>query len=56
MIIEATKTVKKEDVKYKYLIIDEYQDISNLRFKFVQKLVKVSDIKLIVVGDDITTF
>lgn len=52
MIIEATKTVKKEDVKYKYLIIDEYQDISNLRFKFVQKLVKVSDIKLIVVGDD----
>ena len=52
MIIKATKTVKKEDVKYKYLIIDEYQDISNLRFKFVQKLVKVSDIKLIVVGDD----
>ena len=38
--------------KYKYIIIDEYQDTSLVKFKLIRELVKVCDAKLLVVGDD----
>lgn len=38
--------------KYKYIIIDEYQDISKSRMEFVKSLLQYSGAKLMVVGDD----
>ena len=37
---------------YKYILIDEYQDISNLRFAFIQKYALKENAKLMCVGDD----
>ncbi len=44
----------KENIRlnYKYIIVDEYQDISKQRFDLVKALSKVSDAKVIAVGDD----
>jgi len=43
-----------EDCKlnYKYIIIDEYQDISSQRFNLAKKVSEISNSKIIVVGDD----
>lgn len=51
MLIKAIEklTIYK---KTKYIIIDEYQDTSFLRFKLIQKLKKITGSKLVVVGDD----
>lgn len=38
--------------KYKYIIVDEFQDISQSRTKFLQKLIEHGDSKLFAVGDD----
>lgn len=45
---------KEEGVKlnYKYIIIDEYQDISRQRFNLAKELSEISDAKIIAVGDD----
>lgn len=51
LIIMATKT-NKTNLKYKYIIIDEYQDISLVRFKLIDKIVKENNTNLMVVGDD----
>ena len=37
---------------YKYIIVDEYQDISNQRFQFTKTLADVLGAKVMVVGDD----
>jgi len=37
---------------YKYIIIDEYQDISRQRFNLAKELSQISDAKIIAVGDD----
>lgn len=50
LIYKATKLMEKNPFKYKYVIIDEYQDISKLRYKFVKTIQNKSTI--IVVGDD----
>lgn len=42
----------KINLNYKYIIIDEYQDSSFLRFKLIKKLIDVYNCKLLVVGDD----
>lgn len=54
MIKEATKIVKeqKPDLKYKYIIIDEYQDISQNRFDLIKAINDLIKPILIVVGDD----
>lgn len=39
-------------VDYKYLIIDEYQDISNNRLNLVKRMSKLFDAKVMAVGDD----
>lgn len=53
MIIEATKILKnKTIVTYQYIFVDEYQDISKDRFLLLKELVKRTNAKLVVVGDD----
>lgn len=54
MIKDAESILKKKKLKlsYRYIIVDEYQDISRVRFLFLKTLVEVTGAKLIVVGDD----
>lgn len=57
-MINTSKSIlnrmKQENKKlpYKYIIIDEYQDISKQRFNLAKALLEVSDAKLMAVGDD----
>ncbi len=50
--ILRNKNEKGERLNYKYIIIDEYQDISRQRFNLAEELSKISDAKIIAVGDD----
>ena len=54
MITLATEYVSKWGVKkkYKYIIIDEYQDTSLVRFKLIKAIIEATNAKLICVGDD----
>ncbi|MEA4977749.1 MAG: UvrD-helicase domain-containing protein [Methanomassiliicoccaceae archaeon] len=57
MINLAYEDLKEKESKgiklpYKYIIIDEFQDIAKQRFDFIRQLSKVSDAKIIAVGDD----
>ncbi len=54
MIIYAKELVKKHGFKknYKYIFIDEYQDISKIRFELILEILKYTNAKLICVGDD----
>lgn len=46
------KQIKKETLDFKYIIVDEYQDISRQRFNLTKELSKLCDAKIIAVGDD----
>ncbi len=57
MINDAARALKevaslKEKLDFKYIIIDEYQDISRQRFDMAKELSKVTNAKIIAVGDD----
>ena len=57
MINESARILKevkdmKEKLDFKYIIVDEYQDISRQRFDLVTALSEVTDAKIIAVGDD----
>lgn len=53
MIILATKKVNKIGMKkLKYILIDEYQDTSNIRFSLIKSIKEKTGAKLMVVGDD----
>jgi len=54
MLIKATTQIKEKGItkNYKYIIIDEYQDTSYIRFKLVQEILNKTNAKLMVVGDD----
>lgn len=58
MINESYKYIIKElknknsNIQYKYVIVDEYQDITFQRFLFVKRLIEYFNAKLIAVGDD----
>ena len=55
MIIKATGYVKNGDFtsRYKYILVDEFQDISQSRYKFLKSLLDQDDeCKLFCVGDD----
>ncbi|MBO4868888.1 MAG: UvrD-helicase domain-containing protein [Clostridia bacterium] len=57
MINESARILReanemKKKLNFKYLIIDEYQDISKQRFDLVSALHNVTDAKIIAVGDD----
>lgn len=47
-----TKKVVKERLGYKYIIVDEYQDISRQRYNLIKELSLLCDAKIIAVGDD----
>lgn len=52
LIVLDKKIENNEMLTYKYILVDEYQDISLQRYDLCEKLVKVSDAKIIAVGDD----
>ncbi len=54
MIIYAIDIVKEKGINksYQYIIIDEYQDTSLIRFQLVKEILEKTNSKLMVVGDD----
>lgn len=52
MINKATEVAKGCDFKYKYIIIDEFQDISMARYYLIKEILKISKANIIAVGDD----
>ena len=54
MINKSINSLKVQGIKrkYKYIIIDEYQDTSLLKVKMIQEIIKHTNSKLLVVGDD----
>ena len=44
--------IKGEKIDFKYIIVDEYQDISRQRFNLTLELSKLCDAKIVAVGDD----
>lgn len=57
MINDSARILRDEEVKgnklnFKYIIVDEYQDISRQRFNLTKELSKLCDAKIIAVGDD----
>jgi DNA helicase-4 len=57
MINESARLLKevkdlKQQLDFKYIIVDEYQDISKQRFDLVNALSSVCNAKIIAVGDD----
>ena len=57
MINDSSKIIHEQEIKgekidFKYIIVDEYQDISRQRFNLTLELSKLCDAKIIAVGDD----
>ena len=50
-ILKETKQLNKK-LNFKYIIVDEYQDISKQRFDLVKALHEVTSAKIMAVGDD----
>lgn len=50
--LATTKVNTRVSLKYRYILIDEYQDTSNIRFSLVQAIQKKTGAKLMAVGDD----
>lgn len=51
MLLKESEQVRSQ-IKFKYIIVDEYQDISRQRFDLVGALHENSSAKIIAVGDD----
>ena len=54
MISLATESIKDRGIKkyYKYIIIDEYQDISMIRYDLIKEILFECDSRVFAVGDD----
>lgn len=57
MINESAELIRKkqidhEQLDYKYIIVDEYQDISRQRYNLIREMSKLCDSKIVAVGDD----
>ncbi|MCM1034476.1 MAG: UvrD-helicase domain-containing protein [Paludibacter sp.] len=57
MLNDSVRILKEQEkeklnLQFKYIIIDEYQDISRQRFDLSKELSKICDAKIIAVGDD----
>lgn len=52
MITNATSAVKDANINYKYIIIDEFQDTSLVRYNLIKKIIEKCNSKVFVVGDD----
>lgn len=46
------KQIAKEQLNYRYIIVDEYQDISRQRYNLIKELSQLCDAKIMAVGDD----
>ena len=46
------KRIDKEQLDYKYIIVDEYQDISRQRYNLIKELSQLCNAKIMAVGDD----
>lgn len=46
------KRIDKEQLDYKYIIVDEYQDISRQRYNLIRELSQLCNAKIMAVGDD----
>ena len=46
------KKIEKERLDYKYIIVDEYQDISRQRYSLIKELSQLCEAKIMAVGDD----
>lgn len=46
------KRVGKEQLDYRYIIVDEYQDISRQRYNLIKELSQLCNAKIMAVGDD----
>ncbi len=46
------KQIEKEQLDYKYIIVDEYQDISRQRYNLIKELSQLCEAKIMAVGDD----
>lgn len=52
-VLKENEVVRKKlSSKYKYILVDEYQDTNLIQFELIKLLVKGTDNKLTVVGDD----
>lgn len=57
MINDSARIIREEEIKgkkldFRYIIVDEYQDISRQRFDLTKELSKLCNAKIIAVGDD----
>lgn len=52
MLIKALAKIDNMDFPYKYIIIDEYQDIDNLNYELISAIQKKTKAKICCVGDD----
>lgn len=52
MINLAINNLERSKVRYKYIIIDEYQDTSMAKFNLIKKLADLSNANIFAVGDD----
>ena len=52
MISLAIDKVKDITLSYKYIIIDEFQDTSPVRFNLIKEIIKYTNARLFCVGDD----
>lgn len=54
MLIKANKTIEKNKINknLKYIIIDEFQDTSYIRFNLIKSIINKTGAKLLAVGDD----
>lgn len=52
MISLAIKSLENTTFKYKYVIVDEYQDTSITKLILLKKIIKLSDASFFAVGDD----
>ena len=52
LILYATNLVSKANLKFKYIIIDEFQDTSFIRLNLIKNIVQNTNSNIIVVGDD----
>lgn len=53
MIVKSIDVVKEGGIyPYKYIIIDEYQDVSLIKCELIKAIISYTDCKLLAVGDD----
>lgn len=52
MIIKATELLDNVNLNYKYIIIDEYQDISHSRYRLIKSIKEKTNASIMAVGDD----